>query len=302
VRARIEQVHDLPAADALYHQTCSSNFRTGKDIPEEFQVLPSSDKKRKIGRPEDKEASDAFLQVMTFLRNNDDEQVTMKQLQDQMVSICGDKAYSITYLKQKIINHFGEDAIITEINGKEIVVTLRSTATSILHDFYRHEKSESTDNEKLKLIKTAAKLIKSDIKSKETDKLFYPSSLDISSGEANKNFLPDSLYLLLRELFSEKEADSKICAKGQAIMQATRPRVLIAPLQIALGVQVHHLTSSKYIVELLKSLGFCVSYTEVQMFESSAVVSDNGNFDSNDISNETFYNMLQIMLTITCVL
>lgn len=62
VRARIEQVHDLLVADALYHQTClcSSNFRTGKDIPEEFQVLPSSDKKWKIGRPEITEASDAL--------------------------------------------------------------------------------------------------------------------------------------------------------------------------------------------------------------------------------------------------
>ena len=41
VRARIKQVNDLPAADALYHQTCSSYFKTGKDIPEEFQVQPS---------------------------------------------------------------------------------------------------------------------------------------------------------------------------------------------------------------------------------------------------------------------
>ncbi|KAH3896147.1 hypothetical protein DPMN_020320 [Dreissena polymorpha] len=77
VRARIEQVNDLPAADALYHQTCSSNFRTGKDIPEEFQVQPSSDKKRRNGRPEDTEASDAFLKVMTFFKDNDDEQVTI---------------------------------------------------------------------------------------------------------------------------------------------------------------------------------------------------------------------------------
>ncbi|KAH3838443.1 hypothetical protein DPMN_111852 [Dreissena polymorpha] len=135
---------------------------------------------------------------MTFYKDNDDEQVTIKQLQDKMVSICGDKAYSITYLKSKIISHFGEDVIITEINGKENVMTLRRTATSILHDFYRQGKSENTENEKVKLIRTAAKLIKSDIKSKEVDEIFYPNSLDIASSEANKNFLPDSLYLLLR--------------------------------------------------------------------------------------------------------
>lgn len=33
VMARIKSVHDLPAGDAVYHQICSSNFRTGKDIP-----------------------------------------------------------------------------------------------------------------------------------------------------------------------------------------------------------------------------------------------------------------------------
>ena len=33
VMARIRSVHDLPAADAVYHQICSSNFQTGKSIP-----------------------------------------------------------------------------------------------------------------------------------------------------------------------------------------------------------------------------------------------------------------------------
>ncbi len=33
VKARILHVHDLHAADAVYHQTCSVNFRTGKQKP-----------------------------------------------------------------------------------------------------------------------------------------------------------------------------------------------------------------------------------------------------------------------------
>ena len=33
VLGRIKGVHDLPAAEALYHQQCSANFRTGKCIP-----------------------------------------------------------------------------------------------------------------------------------------------------------------------------------------------------------------------------------------------------------------------------
>ena len=30
VQARVEFVPDLPVADAVYHKTCSANFRTGK--------------------------------------------------------------------------------------------------------------------------------------------------------------------------------------------------------------------------------------------------------------------------------
>ena len=33
VKARILHVHDLHAADAVYHQTCSVNFRPGKQMP-----------------------------------------------------------------------------------------------------------------------------------------------------------------------------------------------------------------------------------------------------------------------------
>lgn len=37
VRARIYNVHDLPAADAKYHQMCSVNFRTNKGLPHCYQ-------------------------------------------------------------------------------------------------------------------------------------------------------------------------------------------------------------------------------------------------------------------------
>ncbi|CAG2207340.1 unnamed protein product [Mytilus edulis] len=53
-------------------------------------------------------------------------------------------------------------------------------------------------------------------------------------------------------------------------MQASRPRALITPLQLGLGVQVHHNFASRFLVSTLNSLGFCSSYYEVQKFESSA--------------------------------
>ena len=46
---------------------------------------------------------------------------------------------------------FGVGIIETEINGKPSVVTIRSKAKTILHDFYNHRNSDS-DIEKMQLL------------------------------------------------------------------------------------------------------------------------------------------------------
>ena len=74
-------------------------------------------------------------------------------------------------------------------------------------------------------------------------------------------------------IFSERKADLKIASIGQAIVQAARPRVVIAPLQTGLAVQVHHHFASRFLLESLYSSGFCSSYAEVKTFEMSAACS-----------------------------
>ena len=62
----------------------------------------------------------------------------------------------------------------------------------------------------------------------------------------------------------------KFASIGQAIIQATRPRVLIAPLQVGLAIQMHHHFGSKFLIDSLNSHGFCSLYSEVKKFEVSA--------------------------------
>lgn len=47
VQARILHVHDLHAADAVYHKVCSVNFRTKKQIPAAYEHDRSSSKRAK---------------------------------------------------------------------------------------------------------------------------------------------------------------------------------------------------------------------------------------------------------------
>ena len=59
---------------------------------------------------------------------------------------------------------------------------------------------------------------------------------------------------------------------GQAIIQAARPRVIIAPLRLGLGVQMHHHFASRILIDSLYAHGFCCSYSEVQRYERSATI------------------------------
>ena len=75
-------------------------------------------------------------------------------------------------------------------------------------------------------------------------------------------------------MFSGIDVDVKLASIGQAIIQAARPRVLMAPLQIGLGVQMHHHFQSKLLIESLNSHGFCYSYDEVKMYERCASMTE----------------------------
>ncbi|VDH98232.1 Hypothetical predicted protein [Mytilus galloprovincialis] len=272
VKGRIEFARDLHAVDALYHSSCNTNFRTGKNVPQLFS--PKSDKSQiKRGRPNTNDQH--FLKVLDFLEDNDDEQLTIKDLVDRMKALCGDEAYSQPYMKQKVQEHYGSSILITELNGKPNVVTFRQTASTIIHNFYKESQLKKSDEDsKLFLLKTAAALIKSEIRSMPVDKNYYPSNNDILSHEKH---IPESLAVFLNILFSEKDASLKISSIGQAIMQATRPRLVIEPLQLGLAIQMHHMFGSRFLVDTLSNMGFCSSYSEVQKFETSAVISKQEN-------------------------
>lgn len=65
----------------------------------------------------------------------------------------------------------------------------------------------------------------------ETAHSVYPACNKLKSDECI-NFLPETLRLLLEGLIVGKRVQTKIASIGQAIMQAARPRVLLAPMQV----------------------------------------------------------------------
>ena len=65
VQARVEFVLDLIVAGAVYHQTCSVNFRMGKQVPKKYTHDDSITKKP--GRPYDSAQTHVFQKVNLYL-------------------------------------------------------------------------------------------------------------------------------------------------------------------------------------------------------------------------------------------
>ena len=164
-------------------------------------------------------------------------------------------AYTNKYFKRKLIEYFGNHStVICSEDGNTDIVTLKTSADSILRKYYQTPKDVNIHHQKFLLLTAAAKLIKADIKSVITDTDKYPSldKLDIDNAIS---FLPSSLYLFLHNLIVQ-ENDLKAAAIGQAIMQASRPRKMMSPLQVGLCVQLHHHYRSRHLIDVLNRLGF----------------------------------------------
>jgi hypothetical protein len=173
------------------------------------------DAKRR-GRQKDTFQEEAFLQVLSDLEQTDEEQTTINDLLDNMKTYLGDSdsmPYGFTHMKKKIKDHYDDNILITEINGKSNVVTFTTTASKILYDF--HQKSDKNDSigEKMRLIEAAANLIKADIKSIIQSKDNYPTPGEMSADKAI-DFVPDSLCSLLRVLIPRTNSDLKVASFG----------------------------------------------------------------------------------------
>ena len=166
-------------------------------------------KKLKLGRPQLQERTDAFLEVISYLKENDDEQITVSDLirrTEDSLSGSDHIAYGAHHMKNKLQEVYGDRIIITKINGKPNVVTFHSTAKAVLQDFYQQGKMKSdVEAEKVRVVETAAKLIRNDIKAMEISNTAYPICEEMASEDGCINFLPETFRVLLEKLISGKQ-------------------------------------------------------------------------------------------------
>ena len=180
--------------------------------------------------------------------------------------------YKNQYMKQKLAEKYGDSICFSKGEGSSDIATTRESTADILTKYHNQSAPISDEEEKCRIITTAAKLIKADIKTQtKTNKDFYPAKDDFSLVYA-VSFLPDTLNGFLEGLFVGKDNSRNIAGIGQSIMQAVCPRSFLAPLQLGLANQVYHHYRSEFLLDILHSLGFCSSYAEIQRFEGNCAV------------------------------
>ncbi|KAG1669527.1 Sodium channel protein para [Nymphon striatum] len=215
VKGRIEYFcGDLHAADCIYHHPCSIHFWTDRDVPQQYRSCHPR-KRRKSGRPRNQDQEQAFLEMCFYLEANDEEQLTISDLGNKMKEFLADKEstpYGNQYLKQKLMEHYGDSIYIAEGEGVHDIVTMREKTSQILRSYFKsHGKEEDEEAQKRAIIKTAARLIRSYIKTNvpsTSDK--YPSieMLKLESAQFTVILMSGQLRKLDDNVITAKEPQS----------------------------------------------------------------------------------------------
>ena len=139
----------------------------------EFQPLP--------GRPTDAVMVEHFSVLCNWFENDGDSELyTLAELRHKMIELTGSpNVYSDKRLKQKLELHYGNHIYFAELDGKQNIVCFRNMANYILHRTWYAERKENVEDEAKRIVKAAAKLIRTQLQSITYLKDIYPSDEDI---------------------------------------------------------------------------------------------------------------------------
>lgn len=263
----------MVAVGAGYHISCYDAFR--------LTVLRPSSEQRKRGRPEADFTIVAMEEIYRHIEENGDEcQFSLTELKNCVTDKCPDDRVIIKKLEEK----YGDKLIISKVDGKSTLFCFRDTSSKILHKTWQTAKGSDDKEEKLKIIRTAAKILLDDIRSTPFDLSEYPPPDNFL--KESEDVVPKTLMTFLEELIIKNKKDTetasrKCIAIAHAIVSAIRPRSFISPILLGLAALINQKYASKSLIDLLSSIGFCASYYEVSLFQISAIAHNHNAPEAN---------------------
>ena len=273
VQKRTLDCIDFVAVEGRYHTTCRLRFQNQGSSTDE----PKAKKKR--GRRVNSKQMESFEKACKWL---EDEATihSMPEFKRKVQEFSGDdEAYDSRYLKKLLKDSYGCHISFSEESGKETLIYFLDMANFIINTKFK-EKAQDIKEESKRIVKTAANLIKAEIRERSYNNEFYPTS-----GEIQSQWIPDSLRMFLSSFTNSIVKQESI---GQSIVKLASP-LQIPPLLFALAVEVDNIHGSRWLNDELYKLGFAVSYSEVNRFKQACLVSQSINNQIQRLSSESSF-------------
>lgn len=230
--------------------------------------------------------------IYSYLEENSEEyQFSLDNLLNQ---IDGDYRPHIKTVKTKLLQKYGDVIFIAVTANKPPIVCFRNTGYKLLTETWYKDKKLNPKEERLRIIKAAATIVLEDIRSQVYEISHYPPS-DSFLQEVD-TVIPETLQVLLQDIVlkhkysSLKKWKTKCTAFARAIISAVRPRSFLSGLQVGLAAFLYRKFGSRKLLEVLSSLGFSASYSEVGLFEVSAIMRPAITIQLNAFSEFVFDN------------
>ena len=270
VLSRIDSVIDLVAAESKYHRKCYNDFcKTNCDSG-------ASCSHKTVGRPCQAGASEAFNRLCDIIDDNNECQYSLQELHRMMMEAADttETVYTVRTLKQKLLDRYGESITVSKCKGNDIVSFTEAVSRSLGDSWYKNRDSNIQD-ERRRIVLTAAAIIREDIRARVYDTSVYPVCEDITTSSIKQ--VPDTLRDFVDEVTKSKSMDEhkqneqKRLSIQHAIISAARPKSFLSSLQISLSVFLHRRFASRQLIDILAKLGVAASYKETLRYVNSLV-------------------------------
>ena len=276
VKSRILFAGDIRAVEAKYHRKYMQKFMSQQGGTS--AKSPSGINICNINLMN----NEAFKTVCQWLLMPEQQhcQFSLTDIRDHLVSHLPlyVPSYSTRHIKRRLLEYFGDQVTISELDGKVSVVALKDTAVSILHESYTQCAQDSEDDETIKVAKQVASSIKQDISDIDHKTDVYPSPADIDLDNL-EDIVPESLQYLMKTMFTDSHSETgkrkqrlKQTSLSHVLMHAVGKKSFMSPLLLLIDLLIHQTTYSRVLLDVLSTLGLSVPYDQVIAFERSAAV------------------------------
>ena len=251
VKSRILFAGDIQAVEAKYHRECMQKFMSQQGGTS--AESPSGINIRNLNLMND----EAFKTVCQWLLMPEQQhrQFSLTDLKDHLASHLPLYVpdYSTKHIKHRLIEYFGDQVTISEVDGKVNVVAFKDTAASILHESYTQSAQDSEDDETIKVTKQVVSRIKQDISDIGHKTDVYPSLADTDLDNL-EDIVLESLQYLMKTMFTDSRSETgkrkqrlKQTFLSHVLMHAVGKKALISPLLLSIGLFIHQTTRSRVV-------------------------------------------------------